>query len=104
MRRGSRLSKVTNRYRHNNEVKKMRQEEKRQKSRIRRDMARRAQAPISARKRKEAKVSDKYTYVRSTRKERDDFDKFVDAILSIPEKIFDAIWDLIFAILPPYNQ
>lgn len=104
MRRGSRLSGVTNRYRYNNDIKKMREEEKRQKSRIRRDMARRRQAPSSTRKRKEAKVSDKYTYIPPTRKEKDSFDKFVDAIFDIPDRIFNAIWDLIFAILPPYNQ
>lgn len=100
MRKGSRLSGVTNRYRHNNEVKKILQEEKRQKSRVRRDMVRRRQAPISTRKRKEAKVSDKYTYIPPTRKEKD----IVDVIFAIPEWILNKFWDLIFAILPPYKK
>ena len=100
MKRGSRLSGVTNRYRYNNDIKKILQEEKRQKSRIRRDTARRRQAPISTSKRKEAKVSNKYTYIPPTRKEKD----IVDVIFAIPEWIINTFWDMIFAILPPYNK
>jgi len=100
MKRGSRLSGVTNRHRHNVQVKKILQEEKRQRSRVRRDTARRRQAPSSTKTRKEPKVSDKYTYIPPTRKEKD----IIDIIFEIPEWILNTLWDMIFAILPPYKK
>ena len=89
MKKGQKLSKTTNLARYNQQVKLMKEQEKRERQRIRESMKPRKSSNISKR-RSTSTFSNKYTYTPSSP--------------HIFDKLLDGIWDLIFNIFKKISQ
>lgn len=89
MRKGRKLSKATNLARANQEIKLIKERERRERQRIRESVRSTCNKPKATR-RSATKYSNKYTYT-------PDSPDFID-------KILDGIWDYIFLILKKISQ